>query len=178
MVKKLFSHGLFSFLLVILSSTVIAADDNSEINGAEVINNNCSRCHNARSIDEFSLEEWSVVIPHMRVRAHLTGEEARAVLKLFQDITLSTSNGFSVGVVGDVRPGEELMTAYVCLGCHSFGGSGGTVAPALDNIISSLGEDFFREKLRDPQFNNIATPMPKLNIPDREIEVLIEYLKE
>ena len=36
------------------------------LSGAELINNNCARCHNSRPVREFSISEWRVIMPHMR----------------------------------------------------------------------------------------------------------------
>ena len=175
MFRKLFIFSLAGFLAATGMSTLSAAEDVA-INGAEVVNNNCGRCHNSRSIDEFSLEEWVVIIPHMRERAHLTGAESDAVLGFFQSLQETSSENLSGSEVA-ARTGEELITRYGCLGCHSFNGEGSSVAPNLDNTISLRSEDFVRRKLLNPKFNNSATPMPRSSINNADIEVLIAYLK-
>lgn len=150
------------------------AAEQESVDGAEVISLNCSRCHNARSIDEYTVQEWAVVMQHMRERAHLTGEESRAVLSFIKSIKQSSeeyvsSNGNAL------RSGEQLVSAYGCTACHSYDGNGGNVAVSLDNVITRLGEEFFTRKLRNPQFNNSATPMPKMNISEEEINQLITF---
>jgi hypothetical protein len=45
---------------------------------------NCMRCHNSRPPEEFSAAQWEVVVHHMRLRANLTGEEAREIVKFLQ----------------------------------------------------------------------------------------------
>lgn len=42
---------------------------------------NCSRCHNTRSPQEFRDDLWRPIVYHMRVRAGLTGQETRDILK-------------------------------------------------------------------------------------------------
>lgn len=69
------------------------------------------------------------------------------------------------------------MNRFGCLSCHSLNGEGGNVAVDLSDVITRRGEEFVRRKLRNPQFNNAATPMPKMNLSDSDIELLIEYLK-
>lgn len=145
------------------------------LRGAEIVNNNCSRCHNSRATNEFTDDEWAVVMPHMRTRAHLTGGEAADVVSYMQFIqeNQESRRGTSIGN----SDGESLLNEYACLGCHSLAGNGGRVAVSLDGVIDRLGESFFRKKVKDPQFNNSATPMPNLGISDSEIELMIEYLR-
>lgn len=52
--------------------------------GATVWADNCSRCHNLRPPSEFSADEWEVVVHHMRVRATLTADETRAIVKFLK----------------------------------------------------------------------------------------------
>ena len=68
--KKLIICALITFI-----SLPNLADDETTLSGAELINNNCARCHNSRPVREFSIGEWRVIMPHMREKAHLTGSE-------------------------------------------------------------------------------------------------------
>jgi hypothetical protein len=52
--------------------------------GADLWADNCARCHNARPPEEFSPAQWQTIIHHMRLRANLTGEEAREITKFLQ----------------------------------------------------------------------------------------------
>lgn len=52
--------------------------------GAQVYSDNCGRCHNARPSSERTDAEWIPIVMHMRARANLTGEQARAVLAYLQ----------------------------------------------------------------------------------------------
>ena len=52
--------------------------------GAQTWANNCARCHNMRGADELRDDQWRAAIAHMRVRAGLTGQEARDVLVFLQ----------------------------------------------------------------------------------------------
>ncbi len=49
--------------------------------GAQLWPSVCGGCHNARGAAERSAAEWDVVVQHMRVRANLPGEDARAILE-------------------------------------------------------------------------------------------------
>jgi cytochrome c1 len=52
--------------------------------GAQTWADNCARCHNMRDPKELRDDQWRVVVSHMRVRAGLTGQEARDVLAFLQ----------------------------------------------------------------------------------------------
>lgn len=47
--------------------------------GVQLWAENCSRCHNPRAIDSYSDAEWDVAMLHMRIRANLAAEDARAI---------------------------------------------------------------------------------------------------
>ncbi|WP_157273741.1 cytochrome c [Thiobacillus denitrificans] len=53
--------------------------------GAQAWANNCASCHNLRPAKDLRDDQWRVVVAHMRVRADLTGQEARDVLKFLQE---------------------------------------------------------------------------------------------
>ena len=52
--------------------------------GALAWSQNCVRCHNLRNPNERSDREWDVIVQHMRVRANLTAEEHRLILRFLQ----------------------------------------------------------------------------------------------
>ena len=52
--------------------------------GAKTWGENCGRCHNLRDPKEFRDDQWKIIVSHMRIRAGLTGKEARDVLKFLQ----------------------------------------------------------------------------------------------
>ena len=60
------------------------ADPMQFARGAQTWANNCARCHNMRDPKELRDDQWRTAVAHMRVRAGLTGQEARDVLKFLQ----------------------------------------------------------------------------------------------
>ena len=52
--------------------------------GAQAWANNCARCHNMRDPKELRDDQWRAAVSHMRVRAGLTGQEARDILAFLQ----------------------------------------------------------------------------------------------
>lgn len=146
------------------------------LSGAELINNNCARCHNSRPIQEFSMSEWKVIMPHMREKAHLTGTEVQAILKFMEIASTPVQAPKVLESVNNTVEPREVLTRYGCQGCHQVQGAGGTLGPSLDNIISEKGIAFFERKVKEPQFNNSASAMPKMPITDEEIAALVVFL--
>lgn len=76
-------------LTTIPGSVVSAAENESEVGditrGAQSWAENCMRCHNMRAPREFRDDLWKPIVTHMRVRAGLTGQEARDILAFIQN---------------------------------------------------------------------------------------------
>ncbi|WP_445946509.1 cytochrome c [Shewanella sp.] len=146
--------------------------------GAKVYSQNCARCHNPRPAEEYSKKEWSVVIPHMRAKAHMTGKEALAVEAFIAStLTADVRNTASHAKIdASKRTGAELVAQFGCQGCHEIRGEGGKLGPSLDGVISSKGEAFVLEKLANPRFNNPASAMPKYPMNKEEMKAIIGFL--
>jgi len=52
--------------------------------GTQLWSENCTRCHNARPSNEYSAQQWDIIVHHMRLRANLTGEEQRKIVEFLQ----------------------------------------------------------------------------------------------
>lgn len=52
--------------------------------GAVLWSQNCARCHNMRDPKEFRDDLWKPIVTHMRLRAGLTGQDARDILAFLQ----------------------------------------------------------------------------------------------
>jgi mono/diheme cytochrome c family protein len=164
------------FVLFASLFAALHAESSEPLSGAELINNNCARCHNSRPIQEFSMSEWRVIMPHMREKAHLTGTEVQAILKFMEIATTPAQASKVIAPVNiEIEP-REVLTRYGCQGCHQVQGAGGTLGPSLDNIIGEKGRAFFLRKVKEPQFNNASSAMPQMPITDEELEVLAEFL--
>ena len=55
-----------------------------EKSGAQLWEDNCTRCHYVRPPNYYSAAQWAVVVRHMRSRANLTGAEERKVTAFLQ----------------------------------------------------------------------------------------------
>ena len=65
-------------------ATARPASGAAEASGAELWTSNCMRCHNLRGPETYSATQWEVAVHHMRLRANLTGEEARKVTEFLK----------------------------------------------------------------------------------------------
>jgi len=148
--------------------------------GARLYSENCGRCHNARPASDYTKREWSVVMPHMREKAHMTGTEALAVEAFLEStLTSDVQNDVKSGSLKNKpqRSGEELVAAFGCQGCHNIKGSGGTMGPNLTTVVADKGAEFVLKKLANPKFNNPASPMPKFPMSAADKQAIVDFLK-
>ena len=64
----------------------------------------------------------------------------------------------------------------MCVACHSLGGQGGRVGPALDDIGAKRDLNYIAKWLKDPQSIKADTTMPKLPLSDEDITELSAFL--
>ena len=55
-----------------------------KLSGAELYALHCNRCHPERYATERTEAQWQTILLHMRTRANLPAEQARAILKYLQ----------------------------------------------------------------------------------------------
>ena len=55
------------------------SESSTGLSGEELWSNNCQRCHNLRSPAMQTPVQWQIIVHHMRVRANITGADARAI---------------------------------------------------------------------------------------------------
>lgn len=77
-------------------------------------------------------------------------------------------------VVGE----PPLLFRSVCVGCHSLGGAGGQVGPALDGVGLRYAASSMRAWLADPQGYKPGTAMPDLNLTDAQLDELTAFLMQ
>lgn len=163
---------------------------NAVAQGATVYGDMCGRCHNARSPLERTDRDWVTIVNHMRIRANLTGPQARSVLAFLQatnadpgapspgsSVSLESLGGGAVSTDPQViAHGQQLVQARGCVGCHVVGPAGGQLGPALNGVVRRRGAEFVRRKLADPAFSNPTTAMPNFHFTRAEIEAIAAYL--
>ena len=72
--------------------------------------------------------------------------------------------------------GSELFQRNACLACHSIGGSGGSLGPALDGVRRRKTRDEIITWLKDPQAVKPGTLMPTYPLTEEERCLLADYL--
>jgi nitric oxide reductase subunit C len=74
--------------------------------------------------------------------------------------------------------GRPPIFDQVCVACHSLGGAGGQVGPALDGVGLRLTSQELRRWLEDPVAFKPEARMPKLPLTPSQIDALAEFLGE
>ena len=64
----------------------------------------------------------------------------------------------------------------LCVACHSLGGQGGHVGPALDAVGDRRDAAYLVKWLHDPPAVKPGTAMPKLPLSDGQIDELVAFL--
>ena len=61
------------------------SEKKTALSGAELYAMHCNRCHPERYATERTAGHWKTIMLHMRVRANLPAEQAKAILKFLQE---------------------------------------------------------------------------------------------
>jgi mono/diheme cytochrome c family protein len=72
--------------------------------------------------------------------------------------------------------GRRLFQEKGCIGCHSIGGKGGTLGPALDEAAKRHDAQWIIAHFRNPQAVSPGTIMPQFNLTEQETRALTEFL--
>jgi mono/diheme cytochrome c family protein len=79
-------------VVVVSASAIVAFAKNGDakpakkkLTGEELYAINCNRCHAERYATERTDAPWKTVILHMRTRAQIPAEDAKAILKYLQE---------------------------------------------------------------------------------------------
>lgn len=66
----------------------------------------------------------------------------------------------------------------LCSACHSVGGNGGNVGPALDGISARMDAATIFQKIKDPTAVKPDSKMANLGLPDNEIQEIVTFLQQ
>ncbi len=72
--------------------------------------------------------------------------------------------------------GRRLFEEKGCIGCHSIGGKGGTVGPALDEVSKRHDARWISAHFKNPEAVSPGTVMPQFNFTEQETRALTEFL--
>ena len=56
----------------------------AEKSGAQLWGENCNRCHNAPSMDQYTADQWDIIGTHMKIRANVTDTEIKKIVEFLQ----------------------------------------------------------------------------------------------
>jgi hypothetical protein len=59
--------------------------EKKKLSGADLYAMHCNRCHPERYATERTAAQWKTIMLHMRIRANLPAEQAKAILKYLQE---------------------------------------------------------------------------------------------
>ena len=68
----------------LLLSSCAPTKEIAEKSGAQLWGENCNRCHNAPSMEQYSKEQWTIIGTHMKLKAGLTHDEMTKVVSFLQ----------------------------------------------------------------------------------------------
>lgn len=81
---------------------------------------------------------------------------------------------------GQASSGNEVAKPMIfnqmCLACHSLGGVGGAIGPALDHVGSRMTRQDIEAWLTDPLAVKPASKMPRLPLNNEDIKELAAFL--
>lgn len=78
--------------------------------------------------------------------------------------------------IGGAASQRPVVFQQLCTACHSLGGTGGNVGPALDGVGKKFDQAYFSKWLQDPAAVKPGTKMPKLPLTPEQVQELSAYL--
>lgn len=84
----------------------------------------------------------------------------------------------SMKVIPSAAEGRRLFEEKGCIGCHSIGGKGGKIGPALDDVGLRRSTDWMIQHFRDPQAVSPGSVMPRYGFTAGEARALTEFLDQ
>lgn len=120
------------------------------------------------------------------VNYHFTEQEITDLVEFLKWIGQMDLNGFppkpdlapASGGAATLASKAPPVYAQMCSACHSLGGTGGKVGPALDGIGSRKDKAWIATWLKDPLSVKPDSKMPKLPLGDADVEALAGFLAE
>ena len=76
-----------------------------------------------------------------------------------------------------VLAGRQLYDKNGCSACHSIHAKGGTIGPDLTHVGSKRDRDWLFRHFKDPQALSPGSIMPRVTLPDGELNELSDYMQ-
>ncbi len=155
--------------------------------GSQAWADNCSRCHNIRPANELRDDQWLTTVFHMRVRAGLTGQEARDILTFLQTSNVAFVKEAPASTdesSASTMSGKEVYQ-QTCIACHGAEGKG--VFAGVPDFTDPAGRlSKSDEELLKNVMNGFQTPGSPMAMPPRggngnltggDLRNVIKYLR-
>lgn len=157
--------------------------------GSKAWSENCARCHNMRSPSDLRDDQWVTSVFHMRVRAGLTGQEARDILTFLQGSNARVENvdmsqAESTTAVSDITSGKQVYESN-CLACHGENGKGSI--PGVPDFTDRKGRllkddsELLSNIITGIQSPGSSMPMPprggNSQLSDADLNAALKYIK-
>ena len=157
--------------------------------GSKAWSENCARCHNMRSPSDLRDDQWVTSVFHMRVRAGLTGQEARDILTFLQGSNARVENvdmsqAESTTAVFDITSGKQVYESN-CLACHGENGKGSI--PGVPDFTDRKGRllkddsELLSNIITGIQSPGSSMPMPprggNSQLSDTDLNAALKYIK-
>lgn len=121
------------------------------------------------------------------VNYHFNGEQIDQVIAFLEWCGHVDLNGFPktpplrgltkpIVTSGAPAANEPAIFSTICKACHSVGGVGGVVGPALDDVKSRKTRDEMLAWIRNPQKIKPGTAMPQLPLTDAQLTNVVDFL--
>ena len=145
-IKKMCGTGIKDFLFAGLFTQQVTALEDSQTGdfaeGSKSWLENCGRCHNFRNPSDLRDDQWVTSVFHMRIRAGLTGQETRDILKFLQE-TNAKIEPDNIAAELSVSSQNQVTTTGMeiydnnCLAYHGVDGKGNL--PGVPDFTESQG---------------------------------------
>jgi len=101
-------------------------------------------------------------------KVNLQGFPAKPPLRELMRPTATTASASTAG--------QPELFRTVCIACHSVGGAGGVVGPALDEVYKRKTREEMITWISDPQKLKPGTPMPKIDMTPAQMNEVVDFL--
>lgn len=166
------------------------ARDGNAAAGARSWADNCSRCHNMRDPSDLRDDQWITSVSHMRIRAGLTGQQARDILAFLQDANSQIASNpvtFDKNSSADAASlsGQEVYN-QTCVACHGANGKG--AVPGTPDLTKPRGalaqaDSVLLDRITDGYKSpGSAMAMPPKggnpSLTDNDIRAVLSYMRQ
>jgi mono/diheme cytochrome c family protein len=151
--------------------------------GYNTFKTKCAVCHTLDTSlkPSFSSTQWTAIVKQMQAMAssNLNDKEVQSILDFLNyDEThrkAALKSQASAAANSSIAAGEALYSAQGCDTCHSIGGKGGTIGPALNGVGTKLSRDQIAQITKNGKANTTMPALPS-GTTDQQLNELVDFL--